>query len=364
MQAKTQTPNSQAVLVDATIYMTLIFLGVVLFLHHVNYTIDYLWEVTHRVFNPYTTGFDKLLQKFAVGGFLFLSGYKLSLSKASEPAQLFLINRLKRIYPLYLLAVCVFSVTVYPNLLGTRPLFSNFLVHALCLQSVVPSLFQENFHSIWFVSNLFCCYLLFLGLRPSLGKPSAMAVRLGLSLFSIYLIRQIASLYGIDIFTGYFDAYLLFFAAGMVCSQTKKKLSRIDKKLLIGAAVLSLIALMTFKLTQPETLLFGNVIGGYVLDRSLVLGSALPLHVALLTSFKKFTVAPNIAKLMKSLAAASYCAFLFHRPIWTLLSQLWSGSSYVHSLFILGFGIPLIFVVSYQMQLFYNRNILPVLSKK
>ncbi|MEO0770850.1 MAG: hypothetical protein AAFY72_15760, partial [Cyanobacteria bacterium J06649_4] len=105
-----------SVVVDATIYMTLIFVSVVLMLHHVNYTHDYLWEISHRFFHPYETGVDQLFQKFAVGGFLLLSGYKLSLSKVSEPVVPFLFNRLKRIYPLYLLALIVSSPAAYPHL--------------------------------------------------------------------------------------------------------------------------------------------------------------------------------------------------------------------------------------------------------
>jgi len=54
-----------------------------------------------------------LLQKFAVGGFLFLSGYKLALSKRDEPAQTFLLNRFLRIYPLYFLAVVLFSCLIF-----------------------------------------------------------------------------------------------------------------------------------------------------------------------------------------------------------------------------------------------------------
>ncbi|MGD1895593.1 MAG: hypothetical protein ACFB16_01430 [Phormidesmis sp.] len=61
---------------------------------------------------------------------------------------------------------------------------------------------------------------------------------------------------------------------------------------------------------------------------------------------------------MGKMTAASYCVFLFHRPIWTALAQLWNQPSYLQSIFILGFGIPLIFVVSYWAQTFYSQAVL------
>lgn len=359
-----------SVVVDTTIYMTLIFVSVVLMLHHVNYTHNYLWEISHRFFHPYETGVDQLFQKFAVGGFLLLSGYKLSLSKVSEPVVPFLFNRLKRIYPLYLLALIVSSPAAYPHLVdGQLPSLANFIMHALCLQAVLPDFFQQDFYTIWFVSNLFCCYLLFLGLRKTLGRPATFCIKLGLFILAIALLRQLAGTYDISVFANDFNIYLLFFAAGMECSQLQPRLMTVNKFALISISVVCTGLLIALTLNPIETAsLYGPIAGSTagsialsIIDSSLKIGSVLPIHVLLLTSFKETRVSPKIAALMKKLTVASYCTFLFHRPIWTLLHGIWSGSSYLQSVFILGFGIPLIFVCSYCLQLFYNRCILPML---
>ncbi|MGD1895594.1 MAG: acyltransferase family protein [Phormidesmis sp.] len=266
---KEQLAGDRLVIVDSTVYMTLIFVAVVLLLHHVNYTTDYLWEVTHRFFNPYEIRIDKLLQKFAVGGFLLLSGYKLSISKLSEPAGQFLINRIKRIYPLYLIAIWVFSFSAYPYLAGEMPSRPNLMVHILGLQSVFPNLFQTNFLTIWFVSTLFCCYLLFLWLRKYLRRSSAFLIRVALFLVATALIRQIAGTYNIAAFTEDFDTYTLFFCSGMLCAQHRDRLARItrmNKWALAGTSIVSTVLLVAFRIYHPDNSLFGSAAVGYLFN--------------------------------------------------------------------------------------------------
>ena len=359
MSAKNSRLESTETAVDSTVYMTLIFVGIVLLLHHVNYTTDYLWEATHRFFNPYTLRVDKLLQKFAVGGFLFLSGYKLSISKMAEPAGRFILNRLRRIYPLYLLSVVISSFTVYPDLVdGEMPRLLTFLIHALCLQSVVPNLFQANLHTIWFVSNLCCCYLLFLVLRESLSRGAVFISKLAIVLAAIATVRQVAGTYSdVAVFTGHFDTYLLFFCAGMLCAQNRDSFGQLNRWTLVSVSAVFTAALIAFRINQPDNFL-GSPAVGYLFDRLVILGSTLPLHVALLMSFKEVAVAPKIASLLKGMAIASYCVFLFHRPTWTLFAQIWSTPSYLQSLFMLGFGIPFIFYISYWIQTYYSRTVL------
>lgn len=72
---KSQRP-SHTKKVDNVTLMNLLFIAIVLFLHHVNYTQDYLWIMSHRFINLYKSGISQILQKLAVGGFSLLSGYK------------------------------------------------------------------------------------------------------------------------------------------------------------------------------------------------------------------------------------------------------------------------------------------------
>ncbi|NEQ44528.1 MAG: acyltransferase [Leptolyngbya sp. SIOISBB] len=342
---------SRVVQVDAITWINIILIAVVLSLHHVNYTIDYLWELTHRVFNPYETGVDQVLQKFAVGGFLFLSGFKLALSKRDEPIQDFLIKRFWRIYPLYLLAVIVFSFTVYPNITGEMPNLGNFLIHALALQAWIPNLFQGNYLTIWFISDLLFCYLMFLLLRRLLLFVKQFWILVGAILAGIYLIKLIVlNAFGLGILAGHFDTYFLFFALGMFCSQYQSEIVRLRgiKYFLLLVSTIVCITLLLFinvSWMQPS-------LAYYVLERFLVLGFTVPLYLLLMSSLQNYTVSQRQAAILKSLNAAALCIFLFHRPIWTVMSMIWPERSYVQSLFILGLGIPIICLIAYQIQNF------------
>jgi peptidoglycan/LPS O-acetylase OafA/YrhL len=335
---------------DPVICLNLVFLAVVLLLHHVNFTHDYLWEVSHRIINIYEYKIDKILQMFAVGGFLFLSGLKIAGSKSSDTAQSFIKRRLLRIYPLYLLAVIVSSFTSYPYLTGTFPISSNFLVHVLCLQSILPDLFQGNYHTIWFVNNLLSCYLLFLLLRDKLNHFLSFFTTLSIVLLSITALRTLAAIAGIKLFTGDFDTYLIFFSLGALYSRNQSNVSQLDSKPLLLVSTIALVGFFGVKngLHNQEIL-------QYLLERIFILSGMIPLYSVLIKELRKIKIPISIAKLMQKLFVASFCVFLFHRSFWSILATIWSQKSYIQSTFILGLGIPLIFVISYWIQVSYDR---------
>ena len=145
-------------------FLNTIFIVMVLYLHHSMYT-------TYAIKLLPELNFNLFLQKMAVGGFCFLSGYKLTLSKIHTPVKAFIINRFFRIYLLYLAAVICFSVIVYPYLnYGRFPDLGTVLVNASGFQSVVPGLFGTGYLTLWFISFLFLCYIFFLAARKSVHK--------------------------------------------------------------------------------------------------------------------------------------------------------------------------------------------------
>ena len=126
---------------DASIYLLhTVFIFIILFLHHWGYTENYF-----KLVSKYN--FILFLQKLSVGGFFFLSGYKMAKYKLADPVKNFIVNRFFRIYILYVISLVLFSFTAYPHLNnGDLPSIKNFLVHILCFQSILPDLFQKNYH--------------------------------------------------------------------------------------------------------------------------------------------------------------------------------------------------------------------------
>lgn len=107
--------------------LTALCIVLVLFLHQASYTIDFLAPI-----RPFML--HRVAQRFAVGGFLFLSGYKLASSKLRTGASSFIVNRFAKIYIVYVLSVFLFAGTAYPHLNnGFFPSSSNILVHLLAI---------------------------------------------------------------------------------------------------------------------------------------------------------------------------------------------------------------------------------------
>lgn len=355
--------NVTKVMVDPITWINLLFMFIVLLLHHVNYTQDYLWAISHRLINPYETGIDQALQKFAVGGFLFFSGYKLAISKQREPIWAFLLNRFLRIYPLYFLAIVLFSVTVYPHITGEMPSLGNFSVHTLALQAWLPNLYQRNYLTIWFISNLFFCYLVFIFIRRELSDTQHFLQAVTLILVMINLSRIIfLKAYSFDIFSGHFDTYFLFFALGMLSSKllSQGMPDRWQNSLYLptvsAACAIALVVATSF--LSHDTAKF------YVLERVLIFGFTVPAYWALLQNLQGYLLSIKGAAFLKNISAASLCVFLFHRPIWTVMYTFMPEKSWFQSLFILGIGIPLIFLTSYYVQHFYNIQILNKVLKR
>jgi peptidoglycan/LPS O-acetylase OafA/YrhL len=357
IRANQDSSEQNLTTVDSVIWLNLIFVGVVLLLHHVNYTQDYFWAIAHRFIDVYQYKVDKLLQIFSVGGFLFLSGFKLAKSKSSTSSISFIKSRLVRIYPLYLLAVVVSSVTTYPYLTGQFPSIPNFLIHALCLQSILPDLFQANYHTIWFVSHLFCYYGLFLILRSQVKTPKTFFALVGLIIASIYGLQFLASLFKLKLFLPGFDMLFLFFPLGIFYAHHGKGIDRFKPQLLFLIAAVCLPGFVIVK-----NLLANDALPQAVLERCFAIGGFIPLYVGLLKVCAPIKVPQRVAILMQQLSVASFCAFLFHRALWAVLAQLWSQKSYAQSGLVLGIGIPLLFVSSYWLQVGYDRYILPLLQ--
>ena len=179
---------------NSIVMLTVVCLLSVLILHHPTYTLDYLSPIRKFYVHDF-------LQKFAVGGFIFLSGFKMAKSKASNTIKEFLINRFLKIYPLYLLALILFSFIVYPDFNNDIfPSWKNFVLHAFAFQSIFPDLFQANYHTIWFISIIFICYGFFLLLRRFLDNLGIFFLLSFVICLAIPALRHLFSLLGLNIF--------------------------------------------------------------------------------------------------------------------------------------------------------------------
>lgn len=320
--------------------LTAVFIFLIVFFHHISYTRNYfqiLWD--YRLIY--------LFSQFAVGGFFFLSGYKITKTKINDSAASFLKNRFIRIYPLYFIAVILYVMLVH-----TEPDYRNFLLHIFMIQDVFRYLWGISYTTIYFVNILFFCYLFFLLLRKSLRRINRFII---LALVA-YIILAMAHLYQPFRFTFLRESFFIYFtlfAFGMLVSfyESKIKASRFfNKTYLIVISLYSLAALwfffnFDFKLgVTPEWSLF--------LNTSLNFFAFAPL--CLLIVFHQFK-AVFWEKCIDKIAYSSLAVFLFHRPIWEAMRYFWPEKGFYQWLYIFPLGILIIFVFSYIVQRGYDR---------
>ena len=323
-----------------------VFISVVLYLHHSSYTVGILPVlVRYKVVI--------LLQRFAVCGFLFLSGYKLMCSKSTEPAWEFARGRLIRVYGLYLIATLLFSFTVYPDMnYGVMPSVANFVVHAFCLQAIIPNAFGPDYHTIWFVSVLFVCYGFLLLTRGLVQRGRLfLGVTIGIVVL-VDVIRLVAGMLGVELLSGYLVPAMCFFAVGMAVSQHKDWFMSVPAWLL---CVISIGGIAGF--LGLHNAIWVNEWHEQSATLLAAMAAALPLYILAFKYWCDVSLPRFVEGLVVKASYASFCVFLLHRPIWTVMTYVWKKGSGGQAVFILGGGMIVIWVIAYYVQKLYNVGV-------
>jgi hypothetical protein len=80
------------------------------------------------------------------------------------------------------------------------------------------------------------------------------------------------------------------------------------------------------------------------------------LLVFIAFAFAKLIIRTHRYVFLQKIAYASYCMYLFHRPVWWLMVDIYNpGNVEVKALYLALLGIPLTIFFSYYLQKFYDR---------
>jgi hypothetical protein len=222
-------------------------------------------------------------------------------------------------------------------------------LHLLAIQAILPNIFGNNFHTLWFVSVLFVCYGCFLLSRNFLGRLRIFLL-VSLSIFLIVILLRTAGVrLGLELFQVDFEVWISLFMLGMMYARNDIAMLLFSKRYLLNSfltvvAVFSLLALIYYSIP----FLLG-------LRRILDLSLSVPLlafsYVLILQTH--FILDVSVARAIKWVSGVSYFVFLLHRPIWSVMVLIWPERSFMQALFVLGVGLPMIFLSSYIMQSFH-----------
>lgn len=349
--------------------------------------------------------FDPYFANMGLGLFIFMSGYLLYYNNHSinslQNVFDFYKKRLLRIYPLYWAALATFVLVffvfasrlnsgfVYPNS-ETVFSFSNVLVHALGLQILLAPAYASPMLTLYFIGLI----VIFYAIYPFIIMYSKSTKHLLLVSFIVYFGFFIISRVFNIIDHRFFMFFLVFVFGILTCRESLfGKSIKISEKIpfvyiLLAAlpvifVLIIVLGLRTSLFLDPKVFVTIDIAGSGTIGSSTVrsildsmaglFGIDAPflqfiIDILLLnifavifcifqysfaTKFVNDKLSRPLSSLLTHIATASYCIYLFHRPFFTLWNSgtNFIGSPILRDVIMVFIAIPLLFVISYYIQI-------------
>lgn len=292
---------------------------------------------------------------FGLGLFAFISGYSLSKENPSfnrwGDIKQFILKRYIRIFPLYIVALLLF-IALNGRL---RDSFSvcSFALNLLGLQIIFASKYCRPFMTLWFVGLILSYYYLFIFLvKFARDIPRLITLSFAIFLFSALLMQ------GMGLMDERFLMYFGIFVAGIMGARFKV-IEKMKVRHFIFVSLLFII-LACFYVAFIHWKEIPSYRSSYPF---LVRMSDIVLHNLFILSFIfiAFVLARAITHtdryvFFQKIAYASYGIYLFHRPVWWVMEDIYNpANATLKAVYLALFGIPLTIFVSYYLQKLYDK---------
>jgi peptidoglycan/LPS O-acetylase OafA/YrhL len=285
-----------------------------------------------------------------LGLFVFISGYLLTMTNPSferwRDIKQFVLKRVLRIFPLYMVALVLF-IALSGEIRSSLNICT-FLLNLLGLQIIFASKDCSPLLTLWFVGLILSYYYLFIILVKFGGGIRRLIASAGvIFLLSGLLIQRM----------GWMDERFLFYLPLFVAGILGARYQLIEKMKFSHALLISLLFIIfvgfhTAFVSPREIPRFLSFIGltNFVLHNLIVL-----CIVFVVFAFAKAILRAGCHGFLQRIAYASYGMYLFHRPIWWLMEDVYSPANVeMKAVYLALFGIPLTIVVSYYVQRVYD----------
>lgn len=284
----------------------------------------------------------------------FLMNYKRKI-KSKDDITVFVIKRVKRIYPLYWIALILSMVM---NLLSIYPLDDTIqktelvLLNMLGLQGLFPE--EYTIYGMWFIGVIILYYIIYVFIAYYSDNINGILINSFIVIIPLLVLKHEFGLIHVNTFN-FYPAFI----AGILSSEVKdfKDLSRISVYsflILLLFSGMSCLGLMTIK----------NVLVAAIY----IIFSIISLFVAIYYASSNYSkeivnILPNdIYQSIYRIAYSSYSIFLFHTMILRLLTSvlytIGIHSGVLYTFLILFLGMPLIFSIAYYIQKMSTHRII------
>lgn len=331
---------------------------IILFHHLPNYTFDF-YNLNYFGIPANFSALNELNRYFGLSLFVFVSGYLINVKPIEfstwNTISSFAKQRFIRIFPLYYLGLICFCIMdeIYDV---TKIIFQIF-----GLQLIFRTPLLIPIRTLWFVGLVTVYYSMFIILKSNKFRKIYKVGILTFLLIFFLTLNRFFSLTDLRL-----SLYYLVFLFGIFCSE--KQLFR--SKIWIGTSYLSALLLVFLSIyfftyfTYYETLLSSE--DGFLVKYLLLNALMLSFDITTYNVCQWLMRHLKFERVLKALAYASYCMYLFHRPIWWIMKEIPidrdSGNGQYLLLALLIFcGMPLIFGFSYGLQVLYDKHFKPKL---
>lgn len=322
---------------------------IILFHHLPNYCFNF-YDLKNFGINIDLSAWNDLNTYLGLSLFIFMSGYLINLKKISFPdwttVGTFLYKRIIRIFPMYYVALILFSYILNIH----EPL--TIIIHIFGLQSLLFSKHLPSLPTLWFVGTILVYYCIFIICKAE--KIRRIYRLLVIVIFPFIVCFASTSFHFMDY---RISLYYLIFIFGIYCAESNiLETPWIKQNTVIITTVFVGIYISCFMLEKTYGIDYFGLIKSYTILNILMFSFIL----------STYGISNTIAKILKSskavqaIAYASYGMYLFHRPIWFFLRKIAQeimgiNNQYMLLMLEVFVGIPIIFVFAYLVQNFYEK---------
>jgi peptidoglycan/LPS O-acetylase OafA/YrhL len=299
---------------------------------------------------------------FGLSLFVFISGYFLSMPNPSFKSWSdmwhFILKRYVRIYPLYVIALLLF-VAINGSIWDSSRIrdgltVASFVLNLLGLQVVLASRFCVPMLTLWFVGLIVSYYYSFVILaRAGRGVIRFVIVALAIPLFGALLMH----------WAGLMDERFLLYWGIFIAGILAARYQLLEKMKPRHAVLLALIFVIVVSLyvafIYPKEIppVRPSLLSSVGLSSFILLNSIMLSFVPLVFAIARGIVRSGRCALLQRIGYASFCIYLFHRPVWWLMADIYSpANAKTKVLYLALLGIPVSIFLSYYLQRFYDRN--------
>ncbi|MFH1096365.1 MAG: acyltransferase family protein [Candidatus Desantisbacteria bacterium] len=334
---------------------------IIIFFHHLKDYIINFYNLNNFGINADMSFINTLNRYFGLGIFIFISGFLLEFNnqgiKGFKGVVNFLSKRYIRIIPLYFIAYCCF-IFLFRNTIDHLNFFS-ILVHLLGLQVILSSKYCDPVQTLWYVGLILGYYYIF----TIISQCGNSKIRMSVVICLIVVLWLLGKMFlGIGDYR--FILYLPVFISGIISARTEL-LEKINlKRFLFSFFSLVVIATMYIVFIYPKTVLF--IPAKPALFSKISFADIIILNVIMfltvINAYFLSKLSKNIkqSKFIGFISYSSFCVYLFHRPILTILLQIYCpADKSLKALYVIFCGLPLVLIAGYFIQKQYDSFFLP-----